>query len=161
VVQGLLDEGYRVRVLDDLSSGSIHNVPSSADLVIGDVADASVADAAISGQMWSSMNPPIAPCSSRWRTAGHGNRQCSRDPGGARSGAPCQGATGGVGAGDSSAGILQFFGAASKARFGARSGGPGFIDALPGAVLQPSTAMATRTRDFTYVSDVVRPTLRQ
>ena len=32
VVEGLLDEGFRVRVLDDLSSVGIDNVPSSADL---------------------------------------------------------------------------------------------------------------------------------
>jgi UDP-glucose 4-epimerase len=50
VVQGLLgDAGYSVRVLDDLSSGTIDSVPSAADLVIGDVADASTAYAAISG----------------------------------------------------------------------------------------------------------------
>lgn len=49
VVQGLLDEGYRVRVLDDLSSGSLDNVPSSADLVIGDAADVSVADGVVIG----------------------------------------------------------------------------------------------------------------
>ena len=49
VAQGLLDEGYSVRVLDDLSSGSLDNVPPSADLVIGDAADPSVADAAVAG----------------------------------------------------------------------------------------------------------------
>ena len=48
-VQGLLDEGYSVRVLDDLSSGSLDIEPSSADLVIGDAAEAPVADAAALG----------------------------------------------------------------------------------------------------------------
>ena len=49
VAQGLLDEGYDVRVLDDLSSGNIDNVPTSADLVVGDAADATVTNAVIQG----------------------------------------------------------------------------------------------------------------
>jgi hypothetical protein len=47
VAQGLLDEGYSVRVVDDLSSGNVDNVPLSADLAIGDAADPSVADVAV------------------------------------------------------------------------------------------------------------------
>ena len=68
VVQGLLDEGYSVRVLDDLSSVGIDNVPTSADLVVGDAADATVTNAVIQGaDVVLPIRPPIAPCSSRWR----------------------------------------------------------------------------------------------
>jgi len=47
--RALLGEGYRVRVLDDLSSGSLTTCRWSADLVIGDAADVSVADGAVIG----------------------------------------------------------------------------------------------------------------
>lgn len=39
LADALLAQGHRVRILDDLSSGSRENAPSGADLVIGDVAD--------------------------------------------------------------------------------------------------------------------------
>jgi UDP-glucose 4-epimerase len=46
LVAALLDRGDRVRVLDDLSSGRRENVPTAAELIVGDVADeAAVADA--------------------------------------------------------------------------------------------------------------------
>jgi UDP-glucose 4-epimerase len=47
LVAALLAEGWRVRVLDDLSSGRVDHVAPEADLVVGDVTDAS----AVAGAM--------------------------------------------------------------------------------------------------------------
>ena len=41
--------GDRVRILDDLSSGKIENVPSGAELIRGDVSDAAVVEGAMDG----------------------------------------------------------------------------------------------------------------
>src|SRR5947209_450668 len=35
----LVRSGARVRVLDDLSTGSLHNVPEEVEVIVGDVAD--------------------------------------------------------------------------------------------------------------------------
>ena len=35
----LLEKGYEVRVLDDLSTGCVGNLPDEAELIIGDVAN--------------------------------------------------------------------------------------------------------------------------
>ncbi len=42
LVEALLDEGHRVRVLDDLSSGNSANLPRAAELIKADVADPDV-----------------------------------------------------------------------------------------------------------------------
>lgn len=39
LVESLVQDGHNVRVLDDLSSGQVGNVPKSVDLVVGSVAD--------------------------------------------------------------------------------------------------------------------------
>src|SRR5258708_883105 len=39
LVEALLADGHEVRILDDLSTGKRVNVPSSAKLIVGDVAD--------------------------------------------------------------------------------------------------------------------------
>src|SRR5579862_6254356 len=49
LVDALLARGDRVRVLDDLSTGKRANIPASAELVIGDVADPSAIARAIGG----------------------------------------------------------------------------------------------------------------
>ena len=49
VVGALLAEGHRVRVLDDLSTGRPDDVPAGADLLVGDVADATTTTAATTG----------------------------------------------------------------------------------------------------------------
>jgi hypothetical protein len=55
-----------VRVLDDVSSGGVDNVPSAADLVIGDSGDGCVGyNVLFLEQMWCSRDRPIARCSSR------------------------------------------------------------------------------------------------
>ena len=41
--------GYRVRVLDDLSTGDRRNLPDGVELIVGDVADAAVAAQAVAG----------------------------------------------------------------------------------------------------------------
>jgi len=45
----LLDEGWEVGVLDDLSNGSAENVPQGADLTIGDIRDAGAVAGAMDG----------------------------------------------------------------------------------------------------------------
>ena len=47
--ESLIREGARVRVLDDLSSGSLDNLPAEAEFVRGDVADPKTVEAAMSG----------------------------------------------------------------------------------------------------------------
>jgi UDP-glucose 4-epimerase len=49
LAQQLVDDGHRVRVLDDLSTGYAENVPRDADLVHGDVADEATVRSAIEG----------------------------------------------------------------------------------------------------------------
>jgi UDP-glucose 4-epimerase len=49
VTQRLLRLGAQVRVLDDLSVGLRENVPSGAELVVGDLRDANAVDAALDG----------------------------------------------------------------------------------------------------------------
>ncbi|MEE8333707.1 MAG: NAD-dependent epimerase/dehydratase family protein [Alphaproteobacteria bacterium] len=49
LADGLVADGHRVRILDDLSTGKRNNAPGAAEIVIGDVADAAVARAAING----------------------------------------------------------------------------------------------------------------
>jgi UDP-glucose 4-epimerase len=49
LVEALLARGDRVRVLDDLSSGKRENIPPSAELVIGDVADRDLVARAVDG----------------------------------------------------------------------------------------------------------------
>lgn len=39
LVESLVNDGHNVRVLDDLSTGKVGNIPQSVDLVIGSVAD--------------------------------------------------------------------------------------------------------------------------
>ncbi|WP_271274204.1 NAD-dependent epimerase/dehydratase family protein [Aliamphritea hakodatensis] len=45
----LLEKGYEVRVLDDLSTGCVGNLPDEAELIIGDVANPEVVRAAMQG----------------------------------------------------------------------------------------------------------------
>lgn len=49
LADGLVADGHRVRILDDLSTGKRENAPAAAETVIGDVADAAVARAAMDG----------------------------------------------------------------------------------------------------------------
>ena len=49
LADGLLAEGFDVRVLDDLSTGFRDNVPAGADLVEGDVRDEAAVRAAVAG----------------------------------------------------------------------------------------------------------------
>jgi UDP-glucose 4-epimerase len=49
LVDALLAQGHTVRVLDDLSTGRRDNLDSRAELVVGDVADAGIVDAAMAG----------------------------------------------------------------------------------------------------------------
>ncbi len=49
LVEALLARGDRVRVLDDLSTGKRANIPSTAELLIGDVADPSLVARAAEG----------------------------------------------------------------------------------------------------------------
>lgn len=49
LVEALLRQGARVRVLDDLSTGKRVNLPADAELVVGDVADPAIVRTAISG----------------------------------------------------------------------------------------------------------------
>lgn len=51
LVDLLLRQGHRVRVLDDLSTGRTHNLAPEAELVIGDVADAAIVALAMKGVM--------------------------------------------------------------------------------------------------------------
>jgi UDP-glucose 4-epimerase len=51
-VEALLSQGYRVRVLDDLSSGKRENLPlrsAALELVVGDIRDAAVVERAMRG----------------------------------------------------------------------------------------------------------------
>lgn len=49
LVDALLDQGHQVRVLDDLSNGFERNVPSGAELIVGDVADSEAVERAVAG----------------------------------------------------------------------------------------------------------------
>lgn len=49
LVDLLVRQGHRVRVLDDLSSGRTHNLAPEAELMIGDVADAAIVSLAMKG----------------------------------------------------------------------------------------------------------------
>lgn len=49
LADALLAEGHAVRILDDLSSGKRANKPDAAELIVGDVADAAVVEAAMRG----------------------------------------------------------------------------------------------------------------
>jgi UDP-glucose 4-epimerase len=49
LVEALLARGDRVRVLDDLSTGRRDNLPAGFDVIVGDVADASVVARAMDG----------------------------------------------------------------------------------------------------------------
>ena len=49
LVEALLARGDQVRVLDDLSTGKRENIPSSAELVVGDVADQGIVARAVDG----------------------------------------------------------------------------------------------------------------
>ena len=45
----LVQNGHKVRVLDDLSTGKTDNIPEAAELVIGDVRDAAKVEQAMQG----------------------------------------------------------------------------------------------------------------
>src|SRR5262245_48601717 len=47
--EGLLQEGYRVRVLDDLSVGKLENLPSQCEFIHGNVLDADTVQRAMDG----------------------------------------------------------------------------------------------------------------
>jgi UDP-glucose 4-epimerase len=49
LVDLLVRQGHRVRVLDDLSTGRTHNLAPEAELMIGDVADAAIVTLAMKG----------------------------------------------------------------------------------------------------------------
>jgi UDP-glucose 4-epimerase len=49
LADGLLARGHRVRILDDLSTGKRENMPRTAQLVVGDVADAALVAEAMAG----------------------------------------------------------------------------------------------------------------
>lgn len=49
LVDALLRQGHQVRVLDDLSSGRTHNLAPEAELMVGDVADPTIAALAMTG----------------------------------------------------------------------------------------------------------------
>lgn len=49
LVDALVADGHRVRVLDDLSSGTASNVHPEADLVVGDITDAKAVRGAVEG----------------------------------------------------------------------------------------------------------------
>jgi len=49
LADGLIADAHRVRILDDLSTGKRENAPADAEIVIGDVADAAIARAAMAG----------------------------------------------------------------------------------------------------------------
>jgi UDP-glucose 4-epimerase len=49
LVETLIGEGHRVRVLDDLSSGKRRNIPEEAEFVVGDITDAGVVATAFDG----------------------------------------------------------------------------------------------------------------
>lgn len=51
LVDQLLRQGHRVRVLDDLSSGRTHNLAPEAELILGDVADPALTAMAMGGVM--------------------------------------------------------------------------------------------------------------
>jgi len=49
LVDSLLADGHRVRVLDDLSTGKVDNLPSSVQLIVGSVTDTEKVEQAIDG----------------------------------------------------------------------------------------------------------------
>ena len=49
LADGLVADGHRVRILDDLSTGKRENAPGEAEIVIGDVADGDTARQAMDG----------------------------------------------------------------------------------------------------------------
>ncbi|MGH2625120.1 MAG: NAD-dependent epimerase/dehydratase family protein [Anaerolineales bacterium] len=52
LVDRLVAEGHRVRVLDDLSTGSADNLPSEAELLCGSVVDPAAVRTAVAGAHW-------------------------------------------------------------------------------------------------------------
>jgi nucleoside-diphosphate-sugar epimerase len=49
IADALIAEGHEVRILDDLSTGYRENVPTEAELLVGDVADAAAVEKAVAG----------------------------------------------------------------------------------------------------------------
>jgi UDP-glucose 4-epimerase len=49
LADGLIARGHGVRILDDLSTGRVENKPSSAELIVGDIADGALVERAIDG----------------------------------------------------------------------------------------------------------------
>lgn len=49
LVDGLLAAGHGVRILDDLSTGNRNNLPSAAELIVGDIADRDLVGQALAG----------------------------------------------------------------------------------------------------------------
>ena len=49
IADAFLSAGHRVRILDDLSTGSLENVPAEAELIVGEVSDAGAVAAAVQG----------------------------------------------------------------------------------------------------------------
>lgn len=49
LVEALVAAGHLVRVLDDLSSGHRENLPAGVEVIVGDVADARIVQAAVTG----------------------------------------------------------------------------------------------------------------
>ena len=49
LVEALLEEGHKVRVLDDLSTGKRENLPDGAELIEGDLCDAAALDRVMGG----------------------------------------------------------------------------------------------------------------
>jgi UDP-glucose 4-epimerase len=49
IADAFLADGHRVRVLDDLTTGFVENVPAQADLIEGDVSDAAAVAKAVDG----------------------------------------------------------------------------------------------------------------
>ncbi len=49
LVEALLGAGHGVKILDDLSTGHLSNVPAAAEVVVGDVADPSEVERALAG----------------------------------------------------------------------------------------------------------------
>ena len=69
LVEGLLERGHRVRVLDDLSTGSRRNVPAAAEFVEGDVTDAQAVERAfadIDGCFHLAATASVERCNREW-----------------------------------------------------------------------------------------------
>jgi UDP-glucose 4-epimerase len=50
VVGGLLERGWSVRVLDNLSTGSLENIPNEVELITGDICDPKAVEGAVIGR---------------------------------------------------------------------------------------------------------------